>query len=945
MATYPYIERVDTGKTRTSDTVDFSKYSEDCHIMLCSVPWDTEYHNVVAWENQEKREQWFAGLPASDTHYITNAEYPLLKGLEVFSNAFGHTGKIKIDFAYDVAYNFNYLQVKQPVLPDWIEDSGKGLYRREFFYYFIKGINLLSPQTVELTIELDTWTTFLPDVTFANAEVLEGHWFAKAAPKTDTFLADPINNTRYLTYPEPEIEVSQGSKTGAAFANLMTGNMYAVFACAGDLTVSMTSDSMTVSNNDLYDISWAARTDGKYESAQTYEVNAARDGISITTVQSRLGYSYPIASLWAVAIADIGAFCDWQRANNPLNFKSCECCYLLSDKWINLQSAGNVGGISIYKAFPKNESVYHISLSRGMYGYPTEYQGITKLYTSMFAKAVISPISGKQGENIEIDIENITSTSQIGVTALIYSPLVKFLAGLKNVGGTQSASVSMVQVDKSSIVTGLDLNTPNTSLDIDIPIYGVYVRGAELELAKIKAKNAILDAEIALEKNRADFEMYGERRKSNLKISPARANKKRSAGARQANENRSAGTALTNKNNSAANTRANALLSNTRNKANIDEDIKKITADRVESIRHTTAVNTITNNTNKDTRDKGNENDDRLWKYNWNSGYSNAAYVGGAALSGFGKLAINSAENGKTSESDTGSMQAASVGGDLPSIAVMLAKNQIMYSAIMGNMQREIKDQCSKHYRNAMYGVQTGRNNEMDGSGGENPKNITNMAKNTTDNVKAKQTRNKTVDDQIANANYGADTANASREYSAAVTNAAQTLAAENTAADYDYNAGYDDCTDRVADIKFRKYLEASKRGLKKAELVAEAYAADIAKVGEASHMEGARAMGYKIGVKRASDDCIMRAAAKFARKGYTGYNILGTIAPQNLKIAKQCTYWRLGDVTVVGKNINESNKAILKAGLIQPSGFYAWSSPEDIAAGLNLFQNLEGVV
>ncbi len=237
--------------------------------MLCSVPWDTEYHNVVAWENQEKREQWFAGLPASDTHYITNAEYPLLKGLEVFSNAFGHTGKIKIDFAYDVAYNFNYLQVKQPVLPDWIEDSGKGLYRREFFYYFIKGINLLSPQTVELTIELDTWTTFLPDVTFANAEVLEGHWFAKAAPKTDTFLADPINNTRYLTYPEPEIEVSQGSKTGAAFANLMTGNMYAVFACAGDLTVSMTSDSMTVSNNDLYDISWAARTDGKYESAQT----------------------------------------------------------------------------------------------------------------------------------------------------------------------------------------------------------------------------------------------------------------------------------------------------------------------------------------------------------------------------------------------------------------------------------------------------------------------------------------------------------------------------------------------------------------------------------------------------------------------------------------------------------------------------------------------------
>ncbi len=943
---YPYINRVDTGKTITDDSVDFGKYNEDCHIMLCSVPWDTEYHNVVIWDNTEKREGWFESLPASDTHYITSDSYPLLKGLEVFSNAFGHTGKIKIDFAYDVAYNFNYLQVKQPILPDWIEESGEGLYRREYFYYFIKGINLLSPQTVELTIELDTWTTFLPDVTFSNAEQVEGHWFTKNAANVDSFLANPIDNTKYLTSPEPEISDSNIKKTFANFVNLMEGNMYAVFVCSGDLTVSMASDAVQITNNDIYNIDWHTRTDGKYETNETYEVNASGNNISISSIQSKIASSYQLPTLWAVSLGNIGAFADWQRANNPINFKACEACYILPDKWIDLTYAANVGGIDVYKASAKTAANYNITLTKQLFNYQAEYNKITKLYTSHFAKAVISPVAGRQTEKIDIEIEQLTSVSAIGVTALIYAPMAKFMASLVNIGGTGNIAAVMAQIDKSNIVSHIDLNdTIACKLDIDIPIYSVYMRGAETDLPKTKAKIAIIDAEIAIDKRRKDFEMFGERFKSNLHILPSRANKKRSASTKNANEITSAGTGLTNKNASAANTRTNALNSNLRNKQNIDNDIDKINADKTESVRHTRAVNTIINNTNKDTRDKGNENDDRLWKYNWNSGYSNAAYVGGAALSGFGKLAINSVENGKTSETDTGSMQVAGLGGDLPSIAVMLAKNQVMYSAIMGNMQKEIKDECSKHYRNAMYDVQVNRNNEMDGAGGENPTNTTNMANNSIENVRAKQTRNKSVDDAIANANYSTDTGNASREYNTATGNANRTLTTENTNADYDYNAGYDDCTDKIADIKYAKYYDASKKGLKKSELLADAYASDIAKIGGLENFEASRGVGYKIGVERESDDVIRQAAIKFAKKGYISYNILQTLAPTELKIAKQCTYWRFSDITIVGKNINESNKAILKAGLTQPQGLYAWTRPEDIITGLDINQNLEGVI
>lgn len=153
-------------------------------VRLCNVPWDSDYCNVVAFEDQAARTAYFEGLGTSVT--LNNMTYAF-PGLPV-----------RIDLPYHAAYTFNYLVVSNPALP-----VGKETETIPEFYYFIQDVSYIAPNTTELIIALDVWTTFQFEVNIGRCFVERGHaaWHAYARALSEQ--KDPAAmKRRYLTAPE-----------------------------------------------------------------------------------------------------------------------------------------------------------------------------------------------------------------------------------------------------------------------------------------------------------------------------------------------------------------------------------------------------------------------------------------------------------------------------------------------------------------------------------------------------------------------------------------------------------------------------------------------------------------------------------------------------------------------------------------------------------------------
>lgn len=124
--------------------------------MLCNVPWNADYRDVVRFSDQA----------ALDT-YLTAAPGPKVT---ITGMTYARVGQpIRIDIPFNAAYKYNYLRVFNPAQPVMGNDEPKS------FYYFINNVNYLAPNTTELQIQLDVWQTFGYGITMGNCYVERGH--------------------------------------------------------------------------------------------------------------------------------------------------------------------------------------------------------------------------------------------------------------------------------------------------------------------------------------------------------------------------------------------------------------------------------------------------------------------------------------------------------------------------------------------------------------------------------------------------------------------------------------------------------------------------------------------------------------------------------------------------------------------------------------------------
>lgn len=148
-------------------------------VTLYDVPWDSSYRDVVAWESEQKRDEWFAshrGFAFPTKFHWLRPNVPIV-----------------VECPYSTAYQFNYLSVRNLANPVISEGPERTLY------YFVTDCQPANTGTCTLAIQLDVATTYGCAVGLGNTFVESGH-LPQTLINPATFTAEELR--RLCTQPE-----------------------------------------------------------------------------------------------------------------------------------------------------------------------------------------------------------------------------------------------------------------------------------------------------------------------------------------------------------------------------------------------------------------------------------------------------------------------------------------------------------------------------------------------------------------------------------------------------------------------------------------------------------------------------------------------------------------------------------------------------------------------
>ena len=187
-------------------------------IRLVSVPWDAQYRDVVEWGTIQKRDAWFDNL-TGDGFEQPSETYTYLRPFE----------PVDIGIPFNRVNRYNYLVVTNPPVEG---DTTRRLY------YFVTGIEYLTPQTTRVRLQLDVWTTYSITTKWGRGYIERGH----LGIANENATTDPASLRDYQTVPEDldvgdALAVSHQNVWGlfaSAAPGRSAGIMYIV-VCSADL--------------------------------------------------------------------------------------------------------------------------------------------------------------------------------------------------------------------------------------------------------------------------------------------------------------------------------------------------------------------------------------------------------------------------------------------------------------------------------------------------------------------------------------------------------------------------------------------------------------------------------------------------------------------------------------------------------------------------------------
>ena len=172
---FPHISNVNTYKY--DNNFDYGRFdAPQMELMLCTVPWDMgEAHignrtisgigNVVFFESKEDRDAWFAAIPDTECYRF-----------ETKFKELHRSNQIDVAIPFDVAAKFNYLVVDYNLFAN---DDSPVMYEKpdglRRWFWFVREVEFISPNTTKLHLLNDAWQTFIYDLNVSGMMLERGH--------------------------------------------------------------------------------------------------------------------------------------------------------------------------------------------------------------------------------------------------------------------------------------------------------------------------------------------------------------------------------------------------------------------------------------------------------------------------------------------------------------------------------------------------------------------------------------------------------------------------------------------------------------------------------------------------------------------------------------------------------------------------------------------------
>ena len=394
----PFLDNVNVQKTVTN--FNYSLWGASTKIYLKHVPasWSSDYQNVVQFESKSAR----------DTYFKTNPPITLETEFRI-----GHDGIIRLPIPYDNLINYNYLLAEYPDAP--VPGYQSNIARKQYFY-FIKDCKYISPNTTEVVLDLDIWTSYLDEIEIANMQLERGH-YPMTLSDVDSYLANPLLNRIGLD----TMDVSFGD-----LCKISTDHQYNLYGDVFYLVATTSNPTSFTKNTTTYNGSPGS--------------NKWNKGL----------YYFSVAEAnWTTWVTN--------TANNtPAFFQTIKGILVMP---VTLFAAGapsfTFNGVTCYAGI---DSVFSIdyTFTKADFGYDNKYQWLTKLYTSPYAIVELLDFNGNKQQIPYEDLYVGKFAMQLFFNIAIANPTAR--AVVLNIGGNGNSG-EFNQI-------GIDIPVPSMSVNL-----------------------------------------------------------------------------------------------------------------------------------------------------------------------------------------------------------------------------------------------------------------------------------------------------------------------------------------------------------------------------------------------------------------------------------------------------------------------------------------------
>lgn len=913
---FPNVAGVDVWKMKND--FPFEEFdSVQMKITVCAVPWDVGLihvgnaqigglGNVVDFGSEQARDAWFENLADK---YTFRTEY---RAFHMQGKGGAVDGTIKLPIPYDVLARYNYAIVEYEPMPVNLEGYGVNKW-----FYFIRETFMKAANTSEVELILDAWQTFIYGLSIPYLMLERGH-APMAALSAEQFLANPIQNTRYVAGDDVTFDDAP---------SVLKSDNEIVFNDGDNIYACIVLDSAITGTWGEYRNTWRMPTGSRF----------TNQGVP----------NYACVCIDADRFNDFILDVDYAF---PQFKQAVKAVFFASDKMVTLGDALEFAGYTFHYASANYQTHDLINLQKSSFGYDAKYANIAKLYTFPYAHI---EIMDEHGEVSIIRVEDTTGKLDVVSSLSTVYPFINLTANVTGIGGAGVRSVYFKHLGGRAMRYGGRWQT--VVLDWEVPTFAV-----------VQSNNITYDYATHFDRVQARNDADTAKAIANRNAATAKTNADKSAKAAHDNAVDSANTGYTNAQKSAANEKTNADATARTIKGNADRSAANAWTNAyelagMEQANSYNDASLVTNNATADTTaitaDAANSN-----TYN-----AESTRLGNA----FNLRSTNIANDLTTdlvsisTEAERESAGIAAIGGAVgaalslsPSAAVQTATNYMQAGVSIHASQSEAAAQTST---NSLQNSSTALNNALVMAMAD----LRTNQKRDTDNTRITTQANNTAATTRANADntYGSSTTVADNSKAAANSNALDTYnndvqtvnpnnytTAENNAdrtrdtqianADRTYLAqagegGINELTKSTADqnalAAYNNALAAIDNGIKQAALEPANTFGTIAN-GETATT---RPMAVFAQVVTQNDGAIAAAGDEMLRFGYH-CNLNWRF--DGWQKMKYFTYWKVADMWIDDFRLPDAYADRIRFTLM--GGVNVWRSP-DIIGKVSIYDNL----